>query len=164
MAQYGSIEFSTLLGKTIVEIRVDKNDSGKIYGIEFIFDDGTAAVQTHEQDCCEDVFIEDVVGDLNDLLGAPLVMAEEVSDSHIDDDDIPESPIKYTEVDEWTFYKLATKRGYVTIRWFGTSNGYYSTQCGLWPVDADVEAHWHTVSHIKSNDVYKVKKPKGLFH
>ena len=49
-------------------------------------------------------------------------MAEEATNS---DDPPPTSdyaPESYT----WTFYKLATVRGYVTIRWFGSSNGYYS--------------------------------------
>jgi len=33
----------------------------------------------HQQDCCEDVYIEDICGDLDDLLGVPLLQAEVVS-------------------------------------------------------------------------------------
>jgi len=43
-------------------------------------------------------------------------MAEEVTEAGSNDWDT------YT----WTFYKFATAKGYVTIRWYGTSNGYYS--------------------------------------
>ncbi len=76
----------------------------------------------HNQDCCESVYIDDICGDLQDLVGKPLLMAEEVSNFDDPPDFKPESYESYT----WTFYKFATVKGYVTIRWFGESNGYYS--------------------------------------
>ena len=80
----------------------------------------------HSQDCCESVYIDDVVGDLTDLENSPLLISEESSG---------EIPAEFNENDhesvEWTFYKFATRKGYVDVRWMGESNGYYSTGVSL---------------------------------
>ena len=89
--------------------------------ILFTVDDGTKYLMHHYQDCCESVEIEDIDGSLEDLVGVPILVAEEVSDG------LPDKPRnEYDESFSWTFYKFATIKGYVTIRWYGTSNGYYS--------------------------------------
>lgn len=62
--------------------------------------------------------VEEVVGDLTDLLGSPLVEAEEVSNA--------DAQVVKTESYAWTFYRFATAKGSVTVRWIGVSNGYYS--------------------------------------
>jgi len=73
----------------------------------------------HDQDCCEDVDLYDVVGDLEDLVGSPILMAEEVIDqTH------PLNPAARHFT--WTFYRFATIKGHVLLRWYGESNGYYS--------------------------------------
>lgn len=107
--------FGDLLGKTLAN--VENNGDEMI----FTLDNGQRFKLFHDQGCCEHVSIEDVVGDLQDLIGFPLTLAEEVSGG----EDV--GPIsEWDESFTWTFYKLATVRGYVTIRWYGTSNGYYS--------------------------------------
>lgn len=84
----------------------------------FVRDDGKVFRFYHSYYCCESVTIEDICGDLKDLVGSPLLIAEEC-------DYAPPEPTG-AESETWTFYKFSTIRGSVTVRWYGTSNGYYS--------------------------------------
>ena len=126
-------EIKDLVGKTLTEI---KNNDDKLI---FIVDDGTQYKMYHKQDCCESVSIEDVNGDLEDLIGNPILLAEEVSNYEPVSE---EDKQKTKEANEWgsctwTFYKLATIKGYVDIRWFGQSNGYYSESVNFIQVGVD---------------------------
>lgn len=119
--QNNLVDFSILKGKTIVAIHNDSNEK-----IVFECENGESFVMMHEQDCCEYVYIESIVGDLNDLLGSEILIAEESSNI-----DLPPRT-EYDESYTWTFYKLATTKGYVDIRWYGESNGYYSESVHLY--------------------------------
>jgi hypothetical protein len=118
------MEFSNLVGKTIFKWSINKeNDVLNLYCT-----DGKLYSLKHDQDCCETVGIEDINGDLNDLLETPILMADEVSNK---------DETGHYESATWTFYKLATIKGYITIRWLGTSNGYYSESVYLSQSDID---------------------------
>jgi len=104
--------FSDLIGKVVVEYQHEH------LFIAFKTSENEIFVLAHQQDCCESVFVEDVVGDLDDLLNVPILMAEESSNSKEDSDNYE----SYT----WTYYKVATIKGYIDIRFYGSSNGYYS--------------------------------------
>lgn len=112
------MNLTPLLGKTLEKIvTTDIKDE-----ITFHCDDGTKYRLYHSQDCCESVTIEDITGDLDDLIGSPILVAEEFTSN-----DNPEGITKeYQDSFTWTFYKLATVKGWVDIRWYGESNGYYS--------------------------------------
>lgn len=86
-------------------------------GREFVF--------WYEHDCCATCSVEDIAGDIDDLVGSPLVMAEEVASLDGFDEEAGKSDYG-DESFTWTFYKFATVKGYVTLRWYGSSNGYYS--------------------------------------
>ena len=105
-----------ILGKTFTDIYRDDNNGDAMF---FVMADGTRYVMHHEQDCCEDVHITDINGELKDLVGSPILEAEEASEH----DPGPEG--RWNSI-TWTFYKLATIKGSVNIRWHGESNGYYS--------------------------------------
>ena len=109
---------SELIGKTVASINRSYDE------LIFNMEDGTRYKMYHQQDCCETVSIEDIIGDLDDLIGMPIFRASEDTNSstHPIDKSLDWEPESFT----WTFYNFATIKGYVTIRWFGTSNGYYS--------------------------------------
>lgn len=110
-------DFSELVGKTLTAIAVGDD--------EIILTAGAEKFRMfHDQDCCEHVYVESVEGDVNDLIGEPLVVAEE----SISDVDPEERKAAHADRDSftWTFYRLATRKGWVLIRFLGESNGYYS--------------------------------------
>lgn len=111
-------QFSDLKGHTLqaVESNIDE--------IVFTLQNGDKYRLYHAQDCCESVYVEDVNGDLNDLVGSPIMRAEE-SSSNDNPPGVDTSEL-YQESFTWTFYRLATMKGWVVIRWYGSSNGYYS--------------------------------------
>ncbi len=107
------VPFDTLLGKTLTAVERPGNES-----IQFTASDGSQYVMHHLQDCCESVTIDDVTGDLSSLVGSPILHAEESTNG--------DNGHNHDESYTWTFYKLATVNGWVDIRWYGSSNGYYS--------------------------------------
>ena len=120
---YDENKFEELVGKTLIDINVTKDAEREDDTILFTCNDGIKYKLYHYRDCCESVNIEDICGELSDLLNSPILLAEEVSHDNVN----PEGLTKeWQDSFTWTFYKLATIKGYVTIRWYGESNGYYS--------------------------------------
>lgn len=117
------VDFSELAGKTLTSVTGAEKDSEKI---TFVTTTGEVYEMYHYQDCCESVTVEDVVGDVSDLIGHPLQIAAESTSAEDDFIDPDPEKTRCAESCTWTFYKLATIKGYVDIRWFGESNGYYS--------------------------------------
>ena len=114
--------FETLLGKTLVSI-----EGGGEGGNSLIFTttEKERFKLFHYQNCCESVYIEDIIGDLQGLIGEPLLVAEQVNGAGC-------PPLyKHEESFTWTFYKLDTRKGGVTIRWYGSSSDYYSDSVDL---------------------------------
>ena len=128
-------EISELVGKTVVSI--DEKDNELI----FICATGEKYKMYHSQDCCENVSIENICGDLEDLIGTPILKAEELSNY----EPVSEGDKQRTKEAEeygsctWTFYKFATIKGYVDIRWYGESNGYYSESVDFQKADENGE-------------------------
>ena len=111
-----------LIGKTIKSFNLSDDKTT----LDIFCEDGSSYSMYHEQDCCESVWLDDIIGDeLNDLLGTEVNVAEERTNR--DSDIKPKEEGYYLDNSvTWTFYEIGTQSGRVTLRWCGTSNGYYS--------------------------------------
>jgi len=89
--------------------------------IIFSCSDGTEYSMSDPEDWGSSVKIEDITDDWMNILTGEIVMDAYESNSQ---DLGPANGLdsSYT----WTFYRIITQRGAVVIRWYGTSNGYYS--------------------------------------
>lgn len=110
-------EFKDLLGETLTDIDFGKTE------IIFTTDKGVRYKMYHEQECCESVDVDEVEGG-GEFLGTPVLQADmETNEKN------PKS-IEYGGPGRflWTFYRLATIKGSLVIRWYGESNGYYGVE------------------------------------
>ncbi len=134
-----------MLGKTFVQVTGSVGDGE----MTFVTAQGERFMFAHSQDCCERVDINDIVGDLQDLVGEPLLVAEQVQG---------ETPVdldKGLASVTWTFYKFATRKGYVDVRWLGESNGYYSEGVDLFVEGVVVPGeHQPTLSDLLRAKMY----------
>jgi hypothetical protein len=106
--------YPALAGRTIKRI------DGLVGGVEVIItlDIGKVLIY-HSQDCCESVELLDFDGYPNDLVGATIKEVEQVSSQGRREDGDSET---------WTFIKIETDKGGLWMRWYGSSNGYYSEE------------------------------------
>ena len=118
MSHYKYINAIALVGLTPTSI-VATNDT-----VEIETKEGRSFRMWHEQDCCESVFIASTQGDLQSLVGVPILeVKEDIANKRPDD----EPKYEYADDSEtWTTFYLTNSKGTVRLRWCGTSNGYYS--------------------------------------
>ena len=114
---YRSVEYSQainieqLTGMTITAVVYKESDESLLIHLN------THVLEMiHQQDCCETVYLADVVGSFEDLIGYPLL---EVSETIVNNELIGESSTA-------SYYNFRTIKASVQLRWVGESNGFYS--------------------------------------
>lgn len=117
------LDITKFIGKIFTAINVSYDQ------IEFVVSPEEIYIMYHEQDYSESVSVEDINGNITDLLWVPILKASEDTSRSPKTNTFGKGDDAISFDDDsatWTFYNLATIKGYVTIRWYGSSNGYYS--------------------------------------
>ena len=124
----GIAKFSDLKGKSLKKITINTRDNYVLFDCE----DTTSYILQHIQESNEEVVIEDTLGDLDDLIGTPLLLAKEINRyyKHIKSKKLTMAQ----RISAWSYYQLDTVKGTADIRWCGTCNGYYTNTARLYRV------------------------------
>lgn len=144
-------QMTDLIGKILTNID-QKDDDERVV---FTCDDGSIYEMYHTNDCCESVYLADVCGNWDNLLNSPIIEAFETTNTNDESDTEKAENVLYVreqlrealitdpeyitmrqheeQADSltWTFYRLATAKGDVVLRWIGESNGYYGESVDL---------------------------------
>ncbi|MDL2250486.1 hypothetical protein LJC51_07535 [Lachnospiraceae bacterium OttesenSCG-928-J05] len=110
--------YEELLASPVIKVECQAFD----YELHFYLENGKHYKFFHDPVSDESALITDITGNLDDLRGQ-LIIAELVD--NYDEMD------SYGDIFEWTFYKFATAKGYVTVRWEGHGTTWYSTSVEL---------------------------------
>ena len=115
------IKKENLFGRVIKSITGLEKDSTEV---KIIFKDGGEIIQNHKQEWSEEVYVEQVDGNVFMHEGA---IVYELLEKVCSKDEIPEEELlSSSDSLTATFYTLKTSKGYLDWRWYGESNGYYS--------------------------------------
>lgn len=104
-------DLDTTVGKTVESVE----HSSDVF--KMTFTDGSILAMWHEPDCCETVWLEDITGETEDTIGKVVRLAEVRHEGE---------EVEWGLSSTWTFIEIRTDGGDLTLRWCGTSNGYYS--------------------------------------
>lgn len=116
------VNFSSIVGLTFSSIKISYDKDR----IDFIAIDGSEYSMFHYQDCCESVYLTDTYENISELCNQKILQAYETS-SKPTEDEMKKLELYDGDTNEFTFYTISTFAFSITLRWLGTSNGYYST-------------------------------------
>ncbi len=113
--KYRKCDFSELQGLVLTEIVYSYNEllSRDEEPTVIFKSKDRKFIMAGDGDCCARAYLEDVCGDLQQLIGDPILLADGVAN-------------KMDQIGEkgWFFYKLSTIKESVTMRWMYRSSGY----------------------------------------
>lgn len=111
--------FDFIIGKTIKSFNLNDNKTELIFISE---DDKIYKMFYHNMGNSECV-LEDIVGDLNDLVGMPILKAYKTIENG-------KSKINkfFNDWELWTFYNFSTIKGTITLKWVDIDDYYYSVE------------------------------------